>query len=250
MRRAIVSDIHGNLEALLAVLKRLGQIGYEIGYEQLICLGDIVGYGADPSACLSLIRGKAEIVLMGNHDHAVAVGQPPDDFNHMAKDAISWTIDQLTQAEREWLGQLPYIEIAGQAFFSHGSPDKPKEFKYILDEMDASESFLARPHQLMFIGHSHQPLVFRKRSSGEIDYIPVKLFTKGKGYCLEEDYRYIINVGSVGQPRESNKQACFVVWDDPWVKYYRVDYDVRSAQAKIIKAGLPPYLAERLASQS
>lgn len=236
MRLAVLSDIHANLEALEAV-RRAGE---ERGVERWVCLGDIVGYGADPQACLEQVRQWMAFCVMGNHDQAVAGLVDLEYFNHYARRAAEWTAAQLRSEQRQYLAGLPLSVAEGNALYVHAHPADPGGWGYVLSAPEARAALEATPARLCFIGHSHQPLAC----------------AAGSGLLAVEDFialrpgeRYLVNVGSVGQPRDGNWQACFLVWDqeDDTLEFVRSDYDLQRAQAKILAAGLPPLLAQRLA---
>lgn len=239
MRYIIISDIHGNIEALKSVLT----IADEHPDAHIVSLGDIVGYGADPGACLSIVQGIARISLAGNHDHAAVGLTDIRYFNTYAREAVLWTSGQLTENERGYLRGLPLFKRAEGAYFLvHSSPDSPEEWRYIITLSDAQESFPAFEEPLCFVGHSHSPMVFGIAPNGRChrEY--------RETISLKEGYRYIVNVGSVGQPRDGDWRACIVVYDDQakTIEYKRLEYDLPSAQKKIIDAGLPSFLARRL----
>jgi diadenosine tetraphosphatase ApaH/serine/threonine PP2A family protein phosphatase len=236
MRLAVLSDIHANLEALEAV-RRAGE---ERGVERWVCLGDVVGYGADPRACLERARQWTAFCLLGNHDQAVAGPGDLEYFNPWARRAAEWTAAQLGPAERRYLAGLPLSAAEGEAFFVHAHPADPGGWGYVLDAREARAALRATAARLCFVGHSHQPLVCAA-GAGLLDI--------AQPLTLRAGERYLVNVGSVGQPRDGNWRACFLVWDQErgTLEFVRSDYDLHRAQAKILAAGLPPFLAQRLA---
>lgn len=238
-RIAVFSDIHGNLHALQAVLKAID----DLGIEEMICLGDVVGYGARPNECVGLLRERGIITLAGNHDHAAIDRTDITFFNDIAKQAVYWTREELTPENLEWLGKLPYVhEIAPKFYFVHASPRDPEAWNYVLTFGEARSCFEAFEHTVCFIGHSHQPAVVEK-SGSELSC------PEGHLVPLRDGCRYLVNVGSVGQPRDRNPAACFVHvnLDANEIHYVRVDYEIEAAQEAIAEAKLPPELAERLA---
>ncbi|HBE73850.1 MAG TPA: hypothetical protein DDW31_07190 [candidate division Zixibacteria bacterium] len=243
MRYAIISDIHSNREALDAVLDDIGRRGAE----RVVCLGDVVGYGAEPGACLAEVRKRTELIVAGNHDWGAVGKVDLNFFNRSARTAAEWTAGELTEPERIFLAQLPLtLGQGGAEGFTavHSTPDHPQEWRYILSIDEAEFQFERMAQPLCFVGHSHQPIAWQCHSGGRCSVV-------SREYLLmEPDRRYIVNVGSVGQPRDGDPRACYAVYDDQRreVVVHRVEYDVASAQGKILKAGLPRRLAERLAS--
>jgi len=246
MKKAILSDIHGNLEALRAVLHDI----FEREIEEIIILGDVVGYGADPIACLNLIYENASIIVLGNHDLAAATGEGDETFHPDAKASIGWTKMVLSQQDKKTLMQFPLVQESGQMHFSHGSPENITLWKYIFTEFDAKKGFTACGQKLIFVGHSHTPAIFieqehKRMFGGEFRKVTriVQPFVR-----IENDYRYIFDVGSVGQPRDGDPRACYGIYDKDGRRYelVRVTYNVQGAADKIIKSGLPVNLAERL----
>lgn len=239
MRYVLMSDIHGNLEALNACLEAARR------HEpyQLMCLGDFVGYGADPEPCLELAGDKANLMLAGNHDLAVAGIIATEDFNSIARESIEWTRDQLSAEDRELLSNLPLQYIDGEYCYTHASPIDPMKFMYIRTLEEVAEVFAAIGQRFCFVGHTHLPvLVAMNKDTGRMEVIREPRVT------IEDNCRYFVNVGSIGQPRDSNPDACMVVLDEEaaTLEFMRVPYDVPRSQGKILSHGLPSYLAERL----
>lgn len=238
-RTAIFSDVHGNLEALQAVR----DTGARLGIDAWLCLGDVVGYGADPSQCLSLTWSMTDVVLQGNHDAAVAGVQSLEYFNRYARRAVTWTTAALSAGERDALGALALTRADDGAFYVHAEPSDPGAWHYIHDEHEAAKALAAVDDRLVYVGHSHLAFVCADRSDG------VAVAARLSGCVeLEADTRYLVNVGSVGQPRDGDPRACFALHDDETdtVELVRTDYDRALAQEKILAAGLPRFLAERL----
>ncbi len=233
MSIAIMSDIHGNLEALTAVFEYLTKHGID----NIYCLGDIVGYGPNPNECVELIASKCERVVIGNHDHAVLGLTSTEYFNDFAKISTQWTREHLTGENRHFLEKLDFVYEENQLMLVHSSPSDPKAWSYILSEIDAQYEFAYFKQPLCFIGHSHFPVVFHNRGWSRDELIQI-----------ENRNKYIVNVGSVGQPRDGNPLSTFCIYhpDKKQIEYVRVDYDVQKTCEKIIKAGLPNFLAERL----
>ncbi|MBL7081280.1 MAG: metallophosphoesterase family protein [Candidatus Omnitrophica bacterium] len=240
MRYAIFSDIHANLEATEALIKGLGLEAVDFN----ICLGDLVGYGANPNQCIQQIRDFANITIAGNHDWAAIDKFSIEYFNDWAAQAILWTKRQLSPENICYLQSLGLIYENDDLICVHGSLDQPQEFNYIFDFDQARQTFLLMPKTLCFIGHSHSAGIFIQTKEGGIYYqhrTPLQ---------LEQDSKYIINVGSVGQPRNGDKRVSFCIYDSQSKELIlkRLDYDIATSQKKIISAGLPPMLAMRLSS--
>lgn len=237
MRYAIISDIHGNLEALRAVLADA-----EGRADAFLCLGDVVGYGADPNACLDLVGERCEAAVAGNHEHGVAGLMDLAWFNPFARAAAEWTRERLSGEAHAWLRALPLVRVVGEATLVHGSPIEPEAWHYLQLADEGFEAFGAFGTRLCFVGHSHVPATWAEGSgSREHDLQPADL-------ALEPGSRYIVNVGSVGQPRDRDPRACYVIWDQEGrrVTFRRVHYDLVRAREKILAAGLPRLLGDRL----
>jgi len=237
VRYAVLSDIHGNAEALESVLASLA--GMDV--QGAVCLGDIVGYGADPSGSIASVRRWSEATVMGNHDRAVVNRREADSFNEWAHDAVVWTREQLTEEELAFLRGLPLTATYQGAVLAHASPRRPGAWNYILDEGLARGAFDSFDQQLCLIGHSHEPCFF-EMDGEEVRMLPPGTLTMASGR------RYLANAGSVGQPRDGDPRASYAVVDleRSTVEIVRVEYDVETAGRKIERAGLPVVLAERL----
>jgi diadenosine tetraphosphatase ApaH/serine/threonine PP2A family protein phosphatase len=239
MRLAVISDIHANLEALDAVLQRAG----ELGATDYACLGDVVGYGADPQACIARVRALPLLAaIRGNHDTMVATGAVDPYTNQRAAIAVKWTREVLPPADLAWLEGLPLVHVVNPRLcLVHDSPVAPGSWRYITDERDGAADLAGQDTNLCFYGHTHQPLAL-KRGSGRLP------FSETSPLRLDPAGTYLVNVGSVGQPRDGDPRASFGIYDDDrgTVELYRVEYDIAGAQAKIRAAGLPDVLAERL----
>ena len=235
MAVGVVSDIHGNLEALQSVLDECSNRDID----EFVCLGDVVGYGADPAACVELIREKAAFTCAGNHDWAASGRIDTSNFNPMAAEAIRWTKEQLSDSDSEYLDSLTLAHRTGSALFVHGSPYEPEAFLYIFSSFDATAALEATDARLTFVGHSHRAFVCVE---GEGEAV------SGEGECSLAGGRALVNVGSVGQPRDGDPRAAFGVWDQDaqTIELVRVPYDGDTAQQKILDAGLPDFLARRL----
>jgi predicted phosphodiesterase len=239
-RIAIFSDIHANYHALQAVAEAIDKENVDL----TVCCGDVVGYGARPNECVEYIRKNEIPVIAGNHDHACLLLTDISNFNDIAKAAVIWTKQVLTADNVSFLRQmrLSITDKANNVFFVHASPKDPGEWNYILTMGEARTNFNYFDQQICFIGHSHQPFIIENEagnlacpSKPEID--------------IRDNRRYLINVGSVGQPRDHNPEACYVICDleNKRLEIKRIPYDLQGAQRAIIEAGLPRELAERLA---
>ncbi|HVY55868.1 MAG TPA: metallophosphoesterase family protein [Thermodesulfobacteriota bacterium] len=235
MRYAIISDIHANLEALLAVLDEIDKCGADC----VICLGDIVGYGASPNECVEVIKERQILSLTGNHDKAACGLTEPIDFNPLARRAVLWTREALTPGNREFLRSLPEEGTAGDFMIVHGAPSDPD--RYILSEYDAEEEFpLLGDHRLCFFGHTHVRILYSLSGEGVGVSRDERVRLLGGASCL-------VNPGSVGQPRDRDPRAAFLIYDDRGeVEFRRVAYPIETAMKKIIESGLDRFLAERL----
>jgi diadenosine tetraphosphatase ApaH/serine/threonine PP2A family protein phosphatase len=239
MRLGIFSDIHGNLEALEAVLETLR--GCSI--DRYVCLGDIVGYGANPNECIDTVRRLTDTVVMGNHDHSVLGLTDLSEFNSYAQHALLWTAQHLLHENRMYLRRLPFVIRDGRYVYVHATLNRPEEWGYIFSSWHAQACLRCIDKgQICFIGHSHRPFIFDENE---------ELLCRG-GTCkvsCDSSLKYLVNVGSVGQPRDDDPRAAVCVVDEGegTVEILRVEYDILTAQRKIRVAGLPEFLADRLA---
>lgn len=237
MRYAVLSDIHGNAEALEAVL----EVADCHGVEAYLCLGDIVGYGPDPARVVGEVVARGMVSVRGNHDEAAVNPDADRYFNDLAAHAIAWTRERLSDAERSVLSELPLTCELDGVLLVHASPGDPGAWRYLLSASEAEPEFREFGQRLCLIGHSHVPMVvahgddgFRQLPAGDIR--------------LEPAERYIVNVGSVGQPRDGDARACFVVLDDEEarLRFVRVAYAAERTREKILAVGLPAVLGDRL----
>ena len=261
MKYAIFSDIHGNLEALEVVL----QLCREEGVEQYICLGDVVGYNANPKECLDIVRALPNLTIVkGNHDEYASNGDNEmEGFNPHAKAAVLWTRAQLTDDDLRWLSELPMrLTIKGANMtIVHATLDGPDAWGYIFDVHNAADNFSYQFTQLCFCGHSHVPVAFSKRpiamGARPIEEIPLWASDSDGSDVktadmiqipVEQSVKYLINVGSVGQPRNRDSRASFCIYDNEQklLTRYRLPYDIAATQRKIREAHLPERLAARL----
>ena len=239
MRYAIFGDIHGNFDALETVLADIK----EQGCEKFICMGDVVGYGAEPVKCLETVREMGCDTIAGNHDWAAIERISIDFFNAYAKAAAIWTREELSDDHKQWLGDLPLSLTYDDCAVAHGTFHQPEAFNYIQTVFDAQLSFEALKNlgaTLGFLGHSHVPVGF-------FDTDPIT-YTLDTEIPLDEESAIIVNVGSVGQPRDENPKAAWALFDSEakTIEIRRLEYDIDSAAAKIRDAGLPEILAQRL----
>ncbi|MEM7698717.1 MAG: metallophosphoesterase family protein [Verrucomicrobiota bacterium] len=236
MKYAIFGDIHANLEGFQAVMEDAeGQ-----GAENLICLGDIVGYGADPNECLKIVRSLDCPVVKGNHDEEATLTTNLDGLNPLAKHAMEWTREQLSEEERGYLEQLKFVRQVKDFTIVHATLDTPGSWTYVTNKFDAMASFSYQFTQLCFYGHTHTPRIYQKGDSVEpLESLHIN---------LEMGHKYFINVGSAGQPRDGDWRVSYAIYDVENQQVYirRLEYDIQVAQQKILDAGLPEMLAHRL----
>ncbi len=237
MKFAIFGDIHANLEALQTVLAD----AEAQGCAKYVCLGDIVGYAANPVECLEIVRSMGCPVIRGNHDEGAAGESPLDELNPLAQHALLWTRAQLSDEQREWLGDLKLVRQVHDFTVVHATLDSPGSWGYVTNRFDAMASFSYQFTQVCFYGHTHVPRIFEKSDSVRA--------ARGDEVSLERGVKYFVNVGSVGQPRDGDWRASYAVYDTQshHISIRRLEYDLRLTQQKIIDAGLPTLLAERLA---
>jgi predicted phosphodiesterase len=241
LKIGVISDIHGNAEALQVVLNELKDV------DRIVCLGDIVGYGADPEYCIEKIRELDIPCIKGNHEGALTGELDLNYFNDYARRAIEWTRKKVKEQDLIYLSRLgKKITIYQDVLGVHGSPRQPL-WEYILDKQTAEEIFNAFDFQIYFIGHSHIAGYFSFYRKNEV--VQYTSAFDGASILIRPDHSYIINCGSVGQPRDGNPQASFAIFDTDHfiVDIKRVDYPIYKAQDKISRANLPKFLAERLA---
>ena len=239
MRTALISDIHSNLEALTEVVDYCSKMDID----QYICLGDIIGYGADPNPCCEILREIAAVTLLGNHDAAVIGVMDTDYYYEAAKQALFWTREHLTKENFDWLYTLPYTYREENLGFFHAAPILPSGFYYVVTTAD-SERHLAvynRLEEFNFCGHSHLTNKFLL-SPDEAKEVP-----QVKSQSME-GHKWLINVGSVGQPRDRDNRSCFGIFDSETqtFEHVRTAYDIDTTADKIRSAGLDEKFAARL----
>ena len=237
MRYAIIADIHANLEALQVVLEDCKNQRVT----HYACLGDVVGYNANPKECLDIIRNMGMPCVKGNHDDYCSVNVELDGFNPHAAEAVTRTREQLPDEDRQWLRELRYIRLVASFTIVHATLDAPQRWGYVFDKLAAASSFTYQNTSVCFFGHTHVPVAFIRDSV-------VRGGTYSK-FKVEPGRKYFVNVGAVGQPRDGNPKAAYVIYDmdEGSIELRRLDYDIVTTQAKIRMAGLPERLAERLA---
>ena len=238
MKIAIISDIHGNLEALEAVAGELERLGVR----ELVCLGDIVGYGTNPRECIDFVAERALATVAGNHDLAAVLEGASDFFNPAAREAAAWTARELRASDRAFLASLPVQARLDDLTMElvHGECVMPRMFEYIQDCVDGYRALqVVQPGNICFVGHTHVAVCFRE---------PGPFYDDGSQCHFEPEGRAVVNVGSVGQPRDGDRRACFAVFDsaERTLEIRRVAYDYETAARKIREAGLTQVLGDRL----
>jgi len=238
MKYAIIADIHANLEAFQVVLNDIEKQKCT----HIACLGDIVGYNANPKECLDTIRSMNIPCVKGNHDEYCSSEDALEGFNPHAAEAVNWTRKQLTVDDKKWLSELKYLRLVTSFTIVHATLDGPQKWGYVFEKLAAAASFTYQNTPVCFFGHTHVPVAFIRHEN------QVRGGTYSK-FRVEPGRKYFVNVGAVGQPRDGNPKAAYVVYDmdEGSIELRRLDYDIATAQKKIIDAGLPPRLADRLA---
>src|SRR5215510_9866656 len=237
MRYAVIADIHSNLEALEVVLEDTRNQKCT----HYCCVGDVVGYGANPKECLNVVRDMSMPCVKGNHDEYCSSEEDLIGFNPHAAEAVNWTRRQLSAEDRQWLRELKFVRLVASFSMVHATLDGPQRWGYVFDKLAAAASFTYQNTSVCFFGHTHVPVAFIRDSV-------VRGGTYSK-FKVEPGRKYFVNVGSVGQPRDHNPKAAYVTYDldEGLIELRRLDYDIATAQAKIRAAGLPDRLADRLA---
>src|ERR1700704_2063077 len=237
MKFAIIADIHANLDAFQVVLADIK----EQKCTHYACVGDVVGYNANPKECLDIIRDMGMPCVKGNHDEYCSSDDPLEGFNPHAAEAVNWTRRQLNEEDRQWLRDFKYLRMVASFSLVHATLDSPQRWGYVFDKLAAAASFTYQNTGVCFFGHTHVPLAFIRDSQ-------VRGGTYSK-FKVESGRKYFVNVGSVGQPRDGNPKAAYVIYDldEGSIELRRLDYDIPKAQQKILEAGLPLRLADRLA---
>jgi diadenosine tetraphosphatase ApaH/serine/threonine PP2A family protein phosphatase len=240
MRIGILSDIHSNLEALTEALAALERHRPD----RIVCLGDVVGYGASVNECCALIRKVSEVTLLGNHDAAVSGRMDYSFYYDAARHALDWTASRIDPDHLEWLRSLPYAHRIAGVSFSHGNPVAPEAYEYVFAMEQARElvQHFDALSEVSFIGHSHLCKTFAVHPGGDVNEVVATRFGLRRGY------KYVISVGSIGQPRDCDNRACFVLYDTEarTVEFHRVSYDIESSAQKIFDADLALNFGKRL----
>jgi predicted phosphodiesterase len=231
MKYAIISDIHSNLEALQKALRLID----DQDVDEIICLGDIVGYGANPNECVDIVRSRCSASILGNHDEAALDVSQAVDFNAVALKAVQWTAQELTNDSKSFLSSLLMTHTINDLLFVHSSPRSPELWDYIVDAGDAATAMGHLEEKICFIGHTHIPVIFSR---------------KGRTKLITKEDQFLVNVGSIGQPRDGNPMLAFGIFDSSSWEYHliRSEYDIQEAVEKINAAGLPKVLGFRLLS--
>lgn len=236
MKYALIADIHANLEAFEVVLAD----AKEQKCTHYACVGDVVGYNANPKECLDIVRSMGMPCVKGNHDEYCSSEEDLEGFNPHAAEAVNWTRRQLSTEDRQWLRDLKYVRLVASFSMVHATLDGPQRWGYVFDKLAAAASFTYQNTSVCFFGHTHVPVAFVRDSM-------VRGGTYSK-FRVEPGKKYFVNVGAVGQPRDGNPKCGYVVYDmdEGTIELRRLDYDIAKAQKKILDAGLPPRLADRL----
>lgn len=239
MRYGFFSDVHANLEALQACV-----IDFKTEkLDKLYFLGDAVGYGPNPDECVKLIKDISLANLMGNHDYAALGLMETDYFNQYAAESVGWTKASLTEKAIEIMSDFELTHQVEDVLLVHASPRDPENWHYILDMEDAEENFDFFTHRICLVGHTHRPYIVSKK-----EHEPGEL-VKENEEIIKDDRRYLINIGSVGQPRDGDPRCCYLIYDSETrkVSFKRVAYNVKNTQKVMAEVGLPEYLIDRLA---
>lgn len=243
MKIVIISDIHSNYDALLEFERRLKNIKFD----EIWCLGDVVGYNAEPNECVEWVRKNSKYILMGNHDYAILNQEEKFLFNEYARRAIEWTEKKLSLENKIFIGTFRISLKINGIFLVHSSPSSPLKWEYITGVDEAIYNFNFFEEKICFLGHTHVPLIFELKD----DKLKV-IYPECKGekflYILDKDAKYIINPGSVGQPRDGDPRLSFCIFDnsDYSIDFFRFEYNVKEAARKIFETDLPHFLGERL----
>ncbi len=240
MKYAIISDIHSNLEAFYKVIEAVK----EEKVNKYLFVGDIVGYGANPSECIAELKKLDCIAVAGNHDWGTVELTSIENFNSYAQEAIKWTIEKLHKKDKEFLKSLTLVQKIDDITLVHSTLEQPEKWEYIRSTFQAHKSIDLQETTIVFAGHSHVPITFWETAGIKG---PTR-FTKEETIKIQDGYKYFINVGSVGQPRDGNPKSSYAIYDkeNKVVEIKRVEYDIKKTQEKIFDAGLPRSLGERL----
>lgn len=247
MRYFVFSDVHGNLQALRAVL----DVAHQSGFDRCICIGDVIGYGANPIECWDEVARVADVIIMGNHEHAVINGIDKQ-YNYIAAASLFWTIDQLATRPdiMTKLRQLHLEYVESNLRFVHASPYQPHKFHYVTNHGAVALSINSFDEPVCFIGHTHHPWYGFLETATRQSMIAFDNLYEHP-HQLTATMRCLVNVGSVGQPRDNNPAARFVIYDSKTrqLQYYQVDYDIQGAQRALLATTLPDYIAKQMAKR-
>ena len=234
---ALFSDIHGNIEALEAVIND----ARAVGASSFACLGDLVGYGPNPSECIARVQEIGCVCIKGNHDEDGSNERNLDNLNDVARESLEWTRSKLSASQKAWLQALPYQKRLGRNLLVHATLQDPEQWSYIRNKFDAEIALLAQSSPLCFFGHTHLPVCYEKNG-------PVVTKREDAEIQLQAASKYLINVGSVGQPRDGIPKACYALYDPSLktVSYRRVEYNIEKVVEDIASAGLSQDLCDRL----
>lgn len=239
MRIAFISDIHGNLAALEAVFEDIDKNRID----SIVCLGDIIGYGPDPAACVRQVSARCLVSLMGNHE-AMLVYAGLEGMPEGVTEPLRLAGEQLSAEELAWIQQMPLVAGLDPVTAVHGRLDHPERFEYLFTKKDAEKNFQIQTTPVCVQGHSHVPVLWETSDRGIFCYsqalVPVRLSSRSK---------YVVNVGSVGQPRDGNPEACYLIYDvaERGIHHRRIPYDITLTQRRMREAGLPEGNARRIA---
>jgi predicted phosphodiesterase len=246
MKIAVISDIHSNLQALQAVLEDIDRERATVTVQ----LGDLVGYNADPEECVDLIRQREAISIQGNHDRAAARLEFAEGFNILAYQAVVWAANSLRPEQKQFLAELPDTKVLWDRYLLfHGAPENPDAYLYYLFQAKKAFNYMRSKVpgiRIAFFGHTHRRIVWQRDVRGKVSALEIDR----ESLSLDAEQLYLINPGSVGQPRENNWQASYLIFstEPEEIRFKSIPYDLAAAQAKIRQARLPEYLAERLAA--
>ena len=236
-KTAIFSDIHGNLEAFETVIED----ARSQGVTNFACLGDIVGYGPDPAGCLAKVQEIGCVCIKGNHDEDASNDRDLWNLSEVARDSLLWTRKRLTTSQKDWLAALPYQKRLGRNLLVHATLEEPENWQYVTNKFDAEVALSQQKAPICFFGHTHVPICY------EANGLSVQKVGK-EDVKLKKDSRYLVNVGSVGQPRDGIPKACYVVLDSTSSKitFRRLDYNINNVVKELEQAGLSSDLGQRL----
>jgi len=240
MKLGLISDIHANLEALNAVLEDLKK--YKV--DKIFCLGDVIGYGCDPIECLRLVNENCDLKLMGNHEFAAMGLMPSSHLNEIARESLEWTRQNIGDREMAIISDFELNATYENMFFVHSSPYEPENWHYVLSMSEAQAAFENFSEKICFLGHTHIPVIFSLSPEGRLRQ------TAGHDFLPSDENRYLVNIGSVGQPRDNDPKACYLVFDtEEWsVSFNRTGYDIGKTQEKMSRAKIPSMLIDRLST--